>query len=49
MILVLLLLVIAAMAVWTLVSPESAWRASQGWMVRNRSTVDSRPTAASTR
>lgn len=40
MILVLLLLAIAAVAAWTVVSPQSAWRASQGWMVRNRSAVE---------
>ena len=39
MVLVLLLLAIGAMAAWSLIDPQSAWRASQGWMFRNASSV----------
>ena len=38
-VLVLLLLAIAAMGAWSLVDPQSAFRASQGRMFRNPSTV----------
>jgi hypothetical protein len=37
--LVLLLLVIGAMALWSLVDPQSAFRATQGRMLRNSSAV----------
>jgi hypothetical protein len=37
--LVLFLLLVAALAVWALISPESAWRASQGRMFRNSSSI----------
>jgi small-conductance mechanosensitive channel len=38
-VLVLFLLLVGALAVWALVDPESAWRASQGRMFRNASAV----------
>lgn len=37
--LVLLLLVIGAMGLWSLVDPQSAWRATQGGMFRSPSSV----------
>ena len=38
-VIVLLLLAIAGMALWTLIDPQSAFRTSQGWMFKNRSSV----------
>jgi uncharacterized Tic20 family protein len=37
--LVLFLLLVGALAVWALIDPRSAWRASQGRMFRNSSSV----------
>jgi hypothetical protein len=38
-VLVLFLLLVGALAVWSLIDPESAWRRSQGLMFRNSSTI----------
>ncbi|HEY3528266.1 MAG TPA: hypothetical protein VGK78_03885 [Nocardioides sp.] len=38
-VLVVFLLVVGALAVWALVDPQSAWRASQGGMFRDASTI----------
>jgi hypothetical protein len=38
-VLVLFLLLVAALAIWALINPQSAWRASQGLMFRNASSV----------
>jgi hypothetical protein len=37
--LVLFLLVVGGLAVWALIDPRSAWRASQGRMFRNSSSI----------
>ena len=44
--LVLFLLLVAALSVWALVDPQSAWRASQGRMFRESSSVRLSPFGA---